>query len=471
MADRTQSAAQGVELAAADRAALPQPVRGEVQRQQGEVLADVGLEGDAARSVMAAEQLDDRGAARRPAELADACTSLQRVGSSGRPLRIFFASATTLVTDHLPFGEGLIAWHLLSGLARRGHTVVACADGADLQQRAPFELVLLADARRLESLSPYTRPYAIARAFERRGGSDAFDVVHWLFPQDDEEVRLPPTTAPCRTVLGPLPFAWSASDREHGLRAGDLVRAPLTPLLRRRCAREVERADVLLASLPEVRAALPPGAAARAHVIGFGIDAERYEVQPPPQVPRVTFVGRLIENKGIRTLYAAFRTLAAERYDVELAFVGDGSLRSWLEQRRASDGLESRVHLPGPVPHREVGGVLADCSVLCLPSDGEPFGMVVLEAMAAGRPVVAVDRGGPAHLLRDGVGGLLVPPGDPTALAGALRRVLEDPAQARAMGAHNRLEVERTHSWDAVLDDLEAVYRAPRDRAIARGRA
>lgn len=393
--------------------------------------------------------------------------SLQRVGSSDRTLRIFFASSANLVTDHLPFGEGLIAWHLLSRLALRGHTVVACADQAHLKERAPFELVLLPDAQRFESLSPYTRPYAIGRAFERRGGSGAFDIVHWLFPQQGEEVRLPRTTAPCRTVLGPLPFAWSTSDREHGLRAGDLVRAPLTPLLRRRYSREITRADVLLASLPEVQGVLPPADAARAHVVGFGIDATQYDVQPLPAVPRVTFVGRLIENKGIRTLYTAFRTLAAVRPDVELAFFGDGSLRSWLEQSRSRDGLQSRVHLPGVVPHREVGRVLAECSVLCLPSAGEPFGMVILEAMAAGRAVVAVNRGGPAHLLRDGEGGLLVPPGDPAALASALARVLDDPALMSAMGGHNRLKVERTLSWDAVLDDLEQIYRAPNDqRAI-----
>lgn len=395
---------------------------------------------------------------------------MQRVEASSRRLRIFFASSASLVTDHLPFGEGLIAWHLLSGLARRGHTVVACADQADLKQRAPFELVLLPDAQRFESLSPYTRPYAAARAFERRGGSAAFDVVHWLFPQQSEEVRLPRTEAPCRTVLGPLPYAWGTTDREHGFRAGDFIRAPLTPLLRRRYARELTRADVLLASLPEVQSALSSADAERSHVLGFGIDASRYAVQPLPEVPRIMFVGRLIENKGVRTLYDAFRSIASERKDVELAFVGEGNLRSWLERSRATDELESRVHLQGSVPHEEIGRVLANCSVLCLPSVGEPFGMVILEAMAAGRPVVAVDRGGPAHLLRDGGGGFLVPPDDSAALAGALRRVLDDPGKTRAMGRHNRLKVESTLSWKAILDDLERIYRAPYERGFARFR-
>lgn len=382
------------------------------------------------------------------------------MNADDRRLRIFFASSAALVTDHLPSGEGLIAWHLLSALARRGHAVVACADRADLRQPAPFELVLLPDAQRLESLSPYTRPYAIARAFERRGGPEAFDVVHWLFPQQIEEVRLPSTTLPCRTVLGPLPYAWRRSDREFGFRAGDVIRAPLTPLLRRRYSRELARADVLLASLPEVRSALVPGDAARAHVLGFGIDASRYEVRPFPGTPRIAFVGRLIENKGIRTLYASFREIVRDRPDVELAVYGDGSLRSWLEDRRARDGLEANIHLLGAVPHSEISEVLCGCSLLCLPSPGEPFGMAILEAMAAGRPVVAVDRGGPAHLLRDGEGGILVPADDPPALAAALMQLVDDPARMTAMGRSNRLKAEGMHSWDVVLDDLEMVYRS-----------
>ena len=84
--------------------------------------------------------------------------------------------------------------------------------------------------------------------------------------------------------------------------------------------------------------------------------------------------------------------------------------------------------------------------------------MAILEAMAAGRPVVAVDLGGPAHLLRDGRGGRLVPADDPAALAAALDGVLGDPAAAAAMGRHNRRATETTLSWNAVLDELGRVY-------------
>jgi len=185
-----------------------------------------------------------------------------------------------------------------------------------------------------------------------------------------------------------------------------------------------------------------------------------YAVTPLPSIPRITFLGRLIENKRVRVLYEAFRTVVQHVEGVELVFVGDGDLRPWLAQRSREDGLGGRVLLAGAVPHDRVGKVLEEASILCLPSAGEPFGMVVLEAMAAGRPVVAVNLGGPRHLVRHGAGGLLVAPDDPAALAAALIELLSDPERMRAMGQYNRRATEHEWSWDRVLDGLEDAYRS-----------
>lgn len=92
--------------------------------------------------------------------------------------------------------------------------------------------------------------------------------------------------------------------------------------------------------------------------------------------------------------------------------------------------------------------------------------MVVLEAMASGRPVVAVDGPGPRYLVDDGRGGYLVPPADVPALAEALLRVLDNPARLDAMGRHNRRKIEAELSWRRVLDCLEEVYA----QAVGRGR-
>jgi alpha-maltose-1-phosphate synthase len=116
------------------------------------------------------------------------------------------------------------------------------------------------------------------------------------------------------------------------------------------------------------------------------------------------------------------------------------------------------VKLLGAIGHAEIPGLLAQSSALCLPSHGEPFGMAALEAMAAGRPVVAFAEGGPSYLVDHGRGGYLVAARDAGALASALLRVLSDPDGAREMGRYNRRKVEAEFSRDRTLSQLEAVY-------------
>jgi glycosyltransferase involved in cell wall biosynthesis len=97
------------------------------------------------------------------------------------------------------------------------------------------------------------------------------------------------------------------------------------------------------------------------------------------------------------------------------------------------------------------------CTVHCLPSLGEPFGMTALEAMACAKPIVATDAGGLKHLVPDG-GGLRVPPGDAAALSAALRQVLTSPELQRRMGDSNRALIERHYTWTRVIDRLEQAY-------------
>jgi L-malate glycosyltransferase len=101
--------------------------------------------------------------------------------------------------------------------------------------------------------------------------------------------------------------------------------------------------------------------------------------------------------------------------------------------------------------------MMQSCDVYCLPSYGEPFGMTALEAMACARPVVATDAGGLRHLVPD-EGGRKVAPGDPRALAAALRELLTDQALRRAMGEHNRRLVEERYAWPRIVSRLEEVY-------------
>jgi phosphatidyl-myo-inositol alpha-mannosyltransferase len=199
----------------------------------------------------------------------------------------------------------------------------------------------------------------------------------------------------------------------------------------------------------------------RIRVVPNGVDIDLFgEAEPPPDRPpgrRILWVGRLDPQKGFPVAVRAFGRLARDFPDVSFVVVGDGPDRPAVEMLPAD--LRARVDMVGAVPHAELPKYLSAANVFVAPSLGqESFGMVLIEAMAVGLPVVASDIAGYREVARDGVQGLLVPPGDPEALAGSLHRVLEDGELAMRLRTAGRVRALE-FSWARVVDRIEAVYK------------
>jgi colanic acid/amylovoran biosynthesis glycosyltransferase len=208
---------------------------------------------------------------------------------------------------------------------------------------------------------------------------------------------------------------------------------------------------------------LDPGLAGRVRVIHVGIDPEVYRRLPPPPaggLPRVLCVASLRPYKGHAVLLDACRLLADQGIAFRCELVGEGPLRRELEGRIAELGLQDCVILAGALPQNEVARRLGESSVFVLPSvvapDGQMEGIPValMEAMAAGRPVVASDLSGIPELVEDGVSGLLTRPGNAEEIAAALKRLLDDPGLGRTLGERGRETVEREFRLDRTVGDL-----------------
>ncbi len=173
----------------------------------------------------------------------------------------------------------------------------------------------------------------------------------------------------------------------------------------------------------------------------------------------VVFAGRCSESKGIHDLLQAALTLRREIPKLRIECAGDGDLDE-LERSIASLGLADRVRVLGWVSPERRDELLARAGIFVLPSHAEGLPMAVLEAMAAGCPVIASAVGGIPDVIQDGVNGLLITAGDTRALAAAIRRLIDDPAFAARLGAAARATIAERFTIEPMVERLEQVYSA-----------
>ena len=291
-------------------------------------------------------------------------------------------------------------------------------------------------------ISPW--PRGIHRA---RGALDAFapDLVHVHEP-------FTPSTAAWATLASRVPVvatfhAWLDRSRLYELAA------PLLGPVRRRIAATIAVSE---SAARFVRRAMP-----QLHpvIVPNGISVARFASAVPrawPSGRRIVWAHRLDAQKGFPVMVEAFDTLAAERPDVRLTVAGNGADRGAVES--LTPDARGRVTMLGPVAHTAVPELLAGADVAVAAATGqESFGYSVVEAMAAGVAVVATDIEGYREVAIDEVDALLVPPGDPTELAGAIARLLdEDALRARLIDAGRRRAA--SFDWSIVARRIEQVY-------------
>jgi glycosyltransferase involved in cell wall biosynthesis len=244
--------------------------------------------------------------------------------------------------------------------------------------------------------------------------------------------------------LQTLPAAYARTSRElHALQHADLLVAYSSSV------------DRHLANNNLTRRRVVPLFSTMTPASGSGHDGRR----------RVVFAGRLAAPKGLNVLLRA-----AHHFDAEIVVCGSGWQLEPARKLARKLGIEPRVTFKGWLDPSALAQELADASVVVVPSLWpEPFGLVGIEALAAGRPVVASATGGIPDWLEHGVSGLLVQPGDPVALARALNELLDDTGRQRAMGAAGHEAVARRFTPERHVAALLDGYREAREHWEAKG--
>jgi glycosyltransferase involved in cell wall biosynthesis len=177
----------------------------------------------------------------------------------------------------------------------------------------------------------------------------------------------------------------------------------------------------------------------------------------PAQSRIIGSVGRLTRLKDQAGLIRAYRRVHEQQPDAVLVFIGDGELLTELQECVVVEGVADSVHFLGD--RSDVRELLQGLDIFALSSLSEGYSMALLEASAVALPIVATDVGGNGEIVRDGATGLLVPPGNPEAMAGALVRLLEQPQRARALGDAARAWVEAKGSLESMAASYANLYR------------
>jgi glycosyltransferase involved in cell wall biosynthesis len=206
----------------------------------------------------------------------------------------------------------------------------------------------------------------------------------------------------------------------------------------------------------------------RVHVVHNGIVLEpfhnptvgnqiRQEFQIRPEQSVIGIVGRLAPAKDHRTFFQAMRLVAVQFPDLRIMCVGDGALRGELERLVGELGLQPNVIFTGN--RTDIPAIMFALDILVLSSQWEGFPNVIMEAMAAARPVVATEVGDVTELVIPGQSGLLVKPGEPEAIAGAVVSLLRNKALRLAMGQEGRKRIEEKFTHEHMVAATSAVYR------------
>jgi phosphatidylinositol alpha-1,6-mannosyltransferase len=253
----------------------------------------------------------------------------------------------------------------------------------------------------------------------------------------------------------------------HGIEVGE----PLSRMRRR----ALQRATLVLA----------PSRATAEHVISVqGVVAERVRVLPwgldpdfetrlggesparlPAEFPRgrvILTVGRWLATeryKGMDTLIQALPRLLLRWPDVQLVLVGAGDDREWLVNIARDSGVERHVYFLTEITYDELSACYAASELFALPSRGEGFGFVYLEAMARGKPVIGGAHGGAPEVIQDGVTGYLVPHGDTVQLATSIDALLSNPELGRQMGARGRERVQQEFRFTVFAKAFKKILR------------
>ncbi len=372
-------------------------------------------------------------------------------------------------------GLGVHVTELAAGLARRGHEVHV------ITRRGPGQ----GDYELIDSVHYHRTDHALSENFvesmdlmckamahrfhEVTSMIGHFDIVHahdWLCANAMSYIKDGYGT---RTVL-------TMHSTEYG-RDGNVFYDGMAAWVRDTEAAGCHRADVVIAVsgfLADELQRIYQVYHSKIHVVPNGVSYRQFDgfIEPGPvkqrygvgvMDPLICAFGRMTVQKGMDMLVEAVPLILTSYPEAKFVISGDGPMKDIVMQRANEIGIGPATRFLNAIPRQDYIDLMRACDILALPSRNEPFGIVALEAWAAGKPVVATTAGGPREYIWHDVNGFLVDP-SPEGLAHGIGSLLANHEHGRYLGVNGRRAVEEEFNWDRVSVYTEGVYQAALDQ-------
>lgn len=352
------------------------------------------------------------------------------------------------------------------GIQRAGRHLAFVLSEFATSKKMEYRLLSLNDTQELHRMRMGEREYVFTGA-ARGKGRFAVSALKAARRRAKLVLAAHPNLGPLVRVMQVAAPRMKSIICAHGIEVWE----PLSGMRRR----ALQRATLVLA----------PSRATAEHVISLqGVASEHVRVLPwgldpdfetrlggesparlPAEFPRgrvILTVGRWLATeryKGMDTLIQALPRLLLHWPDVQLVLVGAGDDREWLVNIARDSGVQRHVHFLSDITYDELSACYAASELFALPSRGEGFGFVYLEAMARGKPVIAGAHGGAPEVIQDGVTGYLVQHGDTVQLATSIDALLSNPELARQMGVRGRERVEKEFRFSVFAKAFKKILR------------
>jgi glycosyltransferase involved in cell wall biosynthesis len=378
------------------------------------------------------------------------------------PTTILLSSAAYVLSDYLLTSEGNTTYNIIKHLAKYDYQFHAISAYVRLKeplanlttyqtgttQATPAQNPIRKYTQHIEFL---TRSLLKAKKLLHK---EKIHIIHHMFPavynQTFSPLALTRGTNNKPFIFGPI------SAHFYKRPIDEKLLQPITTKLHQKTITKTNQ----LITITHQTAKLYQNTTKPIQVIPLGVDTNTFKPAPnhTNTNQEILYIGALYPLKGVHHLIQAFAIVTKQHPNARLRIIGTGPQENSLKQLTHTLKLEKNVTFQNFIPHTQIAQYYQNCTIYCFPSQGEPFGKTIIEAMASAKPVIATNQGGATEIIENNKTGILTPPAQPKQLAQKILYLLNNPDTMQKLGQNARKTTEQKYAWEKIAEKYHHTY-------------